>query len=160
MKTRGFASPPHGGFAFIDQPSVSVVNQSEVYLTGARKYKGRRKIVILCCGAGGFLALGWGLKTKPLRAPGSGLGADSRALEALLLNDLEPAATQLCPAIAPLRARLESGGAIAAGMSGSGATVFGIHANEQAASAALAALALESPAWALSSRIEVGSVSG
>lgn len=60
---------------------------------------------------------------------------DPSALRAQLENDLEPAAIRLCPSIARLREQIESLGASAVGMSGSGATIFGVfdsiaHANE------------------------------
>lgn len=48
------------------------------------------------------------------------------AFARLLENDLEPVATELCPAIAEVRTRVRASGALAAGMSGSGPTVFGI----------------------------------
>lgn len=51
---------------------------------------------------------------------------EDRALPELLKNDLEPAAVRLCPRIGELRRRIESSGALAVGMSGSGPTVFGI----------------------------------
>lgn len=49
---------------------------------------------------------------------------------ALMINDLEPAAIRLCPRIARLKEGLLAAGAIAACMSGSGATVFGLCENE------------------------------
>ena len=63
----------------------------------------------------------------------------SGALQAALRNDLEPAASALCPAIPRLKARLGGLGARAVGMSGSGATVYGVfESREQAAEAHLA----------------------
>ncbi|NNL67764.1 MAG: hypothetical protein HKP30_16060 [Myxococcales bacterium] len=59
-------------------------------------------------------------------------------LSQLLVNDLEPAARRLCPAIAPLRDALLASGAVAAGLSGSGPTTFGIFSDAPAASEALA----------------------
>lgn len=54
----------------------------------------------------------------------------------LLRNDLEPAATALCPAIAELREMLAVAGASAVGLSGSGPTVYGIFESLSAAQAA------------------------
>jgi 4-diphosphocytidyl-2-C-methyl-D-erythritol kinase len=62
-------------------------------------------------------------------------------LRALVVNDLEPAATRLCPPVGRIRARIEESGALATGMSGSGATVFGIFASERAAREAAERLA-------------------
>lgn len=53
--------------------------------------------------------------------------------EALLRNDLEPAATVLCPAIGDLRKKLAAAGAKAVGLSGSGPTVYGIFEDMRAA---------------------------
>ena len=68
--------------------------------------------------------------------PGSTMRAISRlqsekgnwplALGELLVNDLEPAATRLCPPIAALIERMRGLGSLAVSMSGSGATVFGV----------------------------------
>lgn len=46
-------------------------------------------------------------------------------------NDLEPPATRLCPEIRRLRAALRDAGALAAGMSGSGAAVYGVFESEE-----------------------------
>jgi 4-diphosphocytidyl-2-C-methyl-D-erythritol kinase len=48
------------------------------------------------------------------------------ALSELLKNDLEPAAVRLCPRVGEMRRIIETSGALAVGMSGSGPTVFGI----------------------------------
>ena len=64
------------------------------------------------------------------------------ALGDLLGNDLQPAAIRLCPPIGRLMERIRELGAVATGMSGSGATVFGVF--ESAPSAAKAALELNS----------------
>jgi 4-diphosphocytidyl-2-C-methyl-D-erythritol kinase len=61
---------------------------------------------------------------------------DAAALAALLANDLEPAARRLAPGLEALRGALASGGARAVGMSGSGATLFGVFADAGAALAA------------------------
>ena len=52
------------------------------------------------------------------------------ALQHLLINDLEPAARQLCPPIARIADRLDRIGAIAVSMTGSGATVLGVFRSE------------------------------
>jgi 4-diphosphocytidyl-2-C-methyl-D-erythritol kinase len=49
-----------------------------------------------------------------------------RLAGAKLINDLEPAATALCPIIGELKLKLQLCGALSTGMSGSGGTVFGI----------------------------------
>jgi 4-diphosphocytidyl-2-C-methyl-D-erythritol kinase len=63
-------------------------------------------------------------------------------LSRLCVNDLEPAARRLCPAIAALREALSASGALAVGLSGSGPTVFGIFRDAPAASKALAGASL------------------
>ncbi len=68
-------------------------------------------------------------------------------LQALLVNDLEPVAVRLCPAIGRLRGTLREAGAGAVAMSGSGATVFGVFAEEATAQAAAARIAATG-AWA------------
>jgi 4-diphosphocytidyl-2-C-methyl-D-erythritol kinase len=82
----------------------------------------------------------------------SGLLGDSDALsgglEELLVNDLEPAALRLCPQIAALQVRLRGLGAKATGMSGSGATVFGLFPNAAAAQEALEKAEFPLPIWA------------
>jgi len=60
----------------------------------------------------------------------SDAAARAHRLEALLRNDLEAAAVRLCPPIGRLRRRLREAGAVATGMSGSGATVYGVFADE------------------------------
>jgi 4-diphosphocytidyl-2-C-methyl-D-erythritol kinase len=61
------------------------------------------------------------------------LREEARALQSLVVNDLEPAAALLCPAVAELRREIEATGASAVSLSGSGPTVFGVFANEDAA---------------------------
>ena len=68
---------------------------------------------------------------------------------ALMHNDLEASVTARRPAVAALRDRLSAEGALAAAMTGSGAAVFGLFANAEAASRAQAALA-PSRAWCVS----------
>jgi len=77
---------------------------------------------------------------------------DSRALGVLLQNDLELVAQQLCPAIGRLRSALLEGGARAVGMSGSGATVFGVFGSE--AEARQAAGRFEAPVWSRVARTQ------
>lgn len=62
-------------------------------------------------------------------------------LRALVINDLEPAATQLCPLVAKLREELLETGARAVGMSGSGPTMYAIFASEAEAGSAQARIA-------------------
>lgn len=79
----------------------------------------------------------------------SGLGADPSALARLpgFSNDLEAAAVRLCPAVARLRDDLREAGALWAGMSGSGATVFGIFATEADAEVAIGGLEPGAASW-------------
>ena len=58
------------------------------------------------------------------------------ALGDLLGNDLQPAAIRLCPPIGRLLGRIRELGAVAASMSGSGATVFGVFESAEAAAKA------------------------
>ena len=65
-------------------------------------------------------------------------------------NDLQPAATSICPAIAEVLAALgsaESGGAALARMSGSGATCFALHRREADAEAQAERLRRSRPDW-------------
>jgi 4-diphosphocytidyl-2-C-methyl-D-erythritol kinase len=55
------------------------------------------------------------------------------SLRLLVVNDLEPAATRLCPAVAELRKEIEATGALAVSLSGSGPTVFGVFRSARAA---------------------------
>ena len=61
------------------------------------------------------------------------LPEEARALPLLVRNDLEPAATQLLPAVAELRKEIEASGATAVSLSGSGPSVFGVFEDERAA---------------------------
>ena len=75
--------------------------------------------------------------------------SDPAPLQALLTNDLEPAAMRLCPAIGRLQDALWRAGAGAVAMSGSGATVFGVFGEAAAAQAAAASIAAAGAgAWA------------
>jgi len=71
-----------------------------------------------------------------------------RAAERSLKNDLEPIAIRLCPPIARLLRQIQAAGAQAVGMSGSGATVFGLFESAQAAERALEAAGFEASVWA------------
>jgi len=82
----------------------------------------------------------------------SGLWSDSKAFAKLLENDLEEPAVRLCPAISSLRERVRAAGALAAGMSGSGATVFGVFSDRATAGRALERVRSESGVWALIAR--------
>ncbi|MEZ4333908.1 MAG: 4-(cytidine 5'-diphospho)-2-C-methyl-D-erythritol kinase [Myxococcota bacterium] len=63
------------------------------------------------------------------------------ALRDLLINDLEPAARRLCPAVAQVADRLDRAGAVAVSLTGSGATVFGVFASQSEAERAAARIA-------------------
>jgi 4-diphosphocytidyl-2-C-methyl-D-erythritol kinase len=78
-----------------------------------------------------------------------GSGGDLEVLARLpgLSNDLEAAAIRLCPAVARLRDRMCAQGALVAGMSGSGATVYGVFETEVDAQNALGGAGFESPIW-------------
>jgi len=66
-----------------------------------------------------------------IRAPwGSGADFERENLAERLHNDLEAAATALCPAIGDLRGLLAEAGAAGAGMTGSGAAVYGVFEEE------------------------------
>jgi 4-diphosphocytidyl-2-C-methyl-D-erythritol kinase len=78
----------------------------------------------------------------------AGLAAASTPAE-LLVNDLEPAATRLAPALAPLKRKLAQCGALVVGLSGSGPTVYGIFEDRRAAQEAAHRLALAAPARAI-----------
>jgi 4-diphosphocytidyl-2-C-methyl-D-erythritol kinase len=73
--------------------------------------------------------------------------AEDGALAARLHNDLEEPAVRLCPPIARLRAQLARAGARAVGMSGSGATLFGVFADRAAAERAEAGLERPARGW-------------
>ena len=60
-------------------------------------------------------------------------GPIETSLRALVVNDLEPAASRLCPAVSELRKEIEATGALAVSLSGSGPTVFGAFPDEAAA---------------------------
>ena len=62
-------------------------------------------------------------------------------------NDLEASARKICPAIGAVTAWLIEDGAAFARMSGSGATVFALYADEAARQAARRRLVVERPGW-------------
>jgi 4-diphosphocytidyl-2-C-methyl-D-erythritol kinase len=72
-----------------------------------------------------LLALGEKADAAEARWPGS-----REQLRALVVNDLEPAASRLCPGVVKLREELEATGAHAVGMSGSGPTLYAIYASD------------------------------
>jgi len=87
---------------------------------------------------------------KPRAAPGPARGPLAGGAEQLarwVENDLEAAALRLCPAIGRLEQRLRELGALAVGMSGSGATLFGVFEDAPAARTALAEAAFAAPQW-------------
>jgi 4-diphosphocytidyl-2-C-methyl-D-erythritol kinase len=65
----------------------------------------------------------------------------------LLQNDLEPAATRLCPAIARTRSALVVAGALAVGLSGSGATLYGICRDPDDARGVAERILIRDPGW-------------
>jgi 4-diphosphocytidyl-2-C-methyl-D-erythritol kinase len=98
-----------------------------------------------------------GALTMPL--PSTLRGGDGRlridALRHLLVNDLEPAARALRPAIGRVLRRIEASGALAAGMSGSGPTVFGVFESLVAARHARA-----TTAWDAAVQVRVARTTG
>ena len=78
------------------------------------------------------------LDAEPLRTLTGG-PADPHALAAAVENDLEPAALSLRPELAGRLDRLRSGGALAAAVSGSGPTCFGLFTDRTPAEEAAAA---------------------
>lgn len=93
------------------------------------------------------------------------LGAGPRVAESLsnafdsglLDNDLEAVATSLCPLVGELKGRLRELGARWTGMSGSGATVYGVFADEGRARSALERAKFKAPIWACVTRTRGGS---
>jgi len=72
---------------------------------------------------------------------------DAAELGVWVANDLEAAATRLCPPIARLRARLRDAGALAVGLSGSGPTLYGIFPDRAAADRAETEAGFREPLW-------------
>jgi 4-diphosphocytidyl-2-C-methyl-D-erythritol kinase len=79
---------------------------------------------------------------------GKGERALADCLDDLLINDLELAARRMCPPIGRLQRELLARGALAAGMSGSGATVFGIFPDEERSREALERGSFGKSSWA------------
>lgn len=68
-------------------------------------------------------------------------------LKPLLENDLEPAAVRLCPAVARVRHTLREAGALAVGLSGSGATLYGVCRDLANAREVASRLRIPAPGW-------------
>ena len=87
----------------------------------------------------------------------SGLGGDPDGLGQLpwFCNDLEAAATRLCPPIARLRDRMRELGAVVAGMSGSGGTIYGLFGRQAEAEEAVGKAGFEAPVWSRVARLLV-----
>jgi 4-diphosphocytidyl-2-C-methyl-D-erythritol kinase len=93
------------------------------------------------------------LDPLPEMAPGTVAKAfDSGLLE----NDLETAAINLCPGVANLQQRLGEVGARWTGMSGSGATVYGIFVDEDSARRGLRQAEFQAPIWACVTQTQGG----
>ncbi len=86
-----------------------------------------------------------------LREPGGLARAGSR-LRDLVHNDLEPAAAALNPAVTELQREFENSGALASAMTGSGPTIYGLFADEAAASRAAQSLAARDGTWVRQTR--------
>jgi len=87
-------------------------------------------------------------RIRPLSGPTSPGWAFTGVAALSLENDLEPIAIRLCPPIARLQRQIRATGAQAVGMTGSGATVFGLFESAEAAERALEKAAFEAPIWA------------
>ena len=87
----------------------------------------------------------------------SELGSDWDALARVsgFANDLEAAAIRLCPPVARLRDRMRELGAVVAGMSGSGATVYGLFGSQGGAEEAFEKAGFETPTWSQVTRVLV-----
>lgn len=68
-------------------------------------------------------------------------------LAELVVNDLEPAAKRLCPGLSGVMDQLSQLGARVVGMSGSGATVFGVYESLEEANKAQSQIALGGTGW-------------
>ena len=94
--------------------------------------------------------------SRPTLRPLAGRGSDQRSSLDLekwltterLQNDLEAPAARLLPEIRQLGERLRAAGAFAIGMSGSGATMFGVFRDQESATAGFRRAAFEAPIWA------------
>jgi 4-diphosphocytidyl-2-C-methyl-D-erythritol kinase len=95
-----------------------------------------------------------GALREALAGPPEALAA---RLAPLFENDLEGPAVALCPGIAAVREALAASGAGAVGLSGSGATLYGVYASPAAAEGALRRARLPAGAWArLARTLEAG----
>ncbi|MDH3519573.1 MAG: 4-(cytidine 5'-diphospho)-2-C-methyl-D-erythritol kinase [Myxococcales bacterium] len=98
-----------------------------------------------------FDALHPGWSRAPAPAPDGRALADPRTraerLAGWVDNDLASAALRLCPAIGRVRQRLQELGALAVGMSGSGATLYGVFPDAASARASLDRAGFAPPAW-------------
>jgi 4-diphosphocytidyl-2-C-methyl-D-erythritol kinase len=70
-------------------------------------------------------------------------------------NDLEAAAIRLCPPVSRLQDRMRELGAVAVGMSGSGATVYGLFGSRSEAEGAFESAGFETPTWSQVTRFLV-----
>jgi 4-diphosphocytidyl-2-C-methyl-D-erythritol kinase len=70
-------------------------------------------------------------------------------------NDLEAAAIRLCPPVSRLQDRMRELGAVAVGMSGSGATVYGLFGSRSEAEGAFESAGFETPTWSQVTRLLV-----
>lgn len=88
---------------------------------------------LLALGSEGRMARTRAFELPPIgagRTDGAGAtGGIAGLLRELMVNDLEPAAVRLCPAVGALREEIQATGPLAVGMSGSGPTVFGVYAD-------------------------------
>lgn len=73
------------------------------------------------------------LREEAGRARAGPVGGFESSLRAWVANDLEPAASRLCPEVPELHEEIEATGALAVSLSGSGPTVFGVFPDERAA---------------------------
>lgn len=89
-----------------------------------------------------------GEQRKPPDQP-TRVAQDLSAIAALMVNDLEPVARRLCPRVEDLERELCRAGALAASMSGSGPTVFGVFPDEATAARAAERLARKPATLAL-----------
>ncbi len=98
-----------------------------------------------------------GRSMLPPFAPRSGIDGRESAIwwRRLLANDLEAVAAELHPGVARLRREIERSGARAAGMSGSGPTVFGVFGDAKEARAAAAGIR-----WEPTDHVHVGWTKG